>query len=313
MLEVKNLGVQYSDRDGAIRIVEDINFSVQPGQVFALIGESGSGKSTLAYSLTRLFTPRSGYAVSGEVSFEGRNLLQLNERLLRQVRQSKIRYIFQEPSQVLNPIYRIKTQYSFPLEGSGNSAADHSPLAPADILGSVGIENQDEVLRSYPHELSGGTLQRVLIAMALAARPRLIIADEPTSSVDAPLQYQLLDRIDQVRKDGCGSVLLITHNLHVAHRYADMIAVMYAGRIVEIAPKQNFFKSPLHPYAKALVSGNYLESDSAPNTAPPHPSNMPNGCKFHPVCAKAQSVCRTDEPQLVHVDIDREVRCPFWK
>ena len=185
-------------------------------------------------------------------------------------------------------------------------------------LKDVGIENPDDVLRSYPHELSGGTLQRILIALALSPNPELIIADEPTSSVDAPLRFQLLDLLDNARKNGRSSVLLITHDLDVANRYADTIAVMYAGRIVEVAPKHMFFDTPLHPYSQVLCKGARLTDSSIDDLAvlsenPPHPSDLPRGCKFHPICYKVHEDCRLFEPQLESIEVERKVRCPYWK
>jgi oligopeptide/dipeptide ABC transporter ATP-binding protein len=182
----------------------------------------------------------------------------------------------------------------------------------------VGIENRDDVLRSYPHELSGGTLQRILIALALSSNPELIIADEPTSSVDAPLRFQLVDLLDDARKNGHRSVLLITHDLDIASRYADTIAVMYAGRIVETAPKHMFFDTPLHPYSKVLCQGARLTKSTLDDLAvlsenPPHPQDLPRGCKFHPICIKVHDDCRLIEPQLESVEVERKVRCPYWK
>ncbi len=318
MLDARNLSVRFQDPKGDIFLIQEINFSLKHGEIFALVGESGSGKTTLACALTKLFSPFAGYEISGDVYFAKHNLLQLEEHSLREIRREKIRYVFQEPAQSLNPISRIKTQYVDAIVNVASMDAERAVEKAKIDLKNVGIENPDDVLRSYPHELSGGTLQRILIALALSANPELIIADEPTSSVDAPLRFQLLDLLDNARKNGRTSVLLITHDLGIANRYADTVAVMYAGRIVEVAPKQMFFDTPLHPYSQVLCKGARLTDSSLDDLAvltenPPHPSDLPSGCKFHPICYKAHDDCRLFEPQLESIDVERKVRCPYWK
>lgn len=318
MLDARNLSVRFQDPKGDIFLIQEINFSLKHGEIFALVGESGSGKTTLACALTKLFSPFAGYEISGDVYFAKHNLLQLEEHSLREIRRKKIRYVFQEPAQSLNPISRIKTQYVDAIVNVASMDAERAVEKAKIDLKNVGIENSDDVLISYPHELSGGTLQRILIALALSANPELIIADEPTSSVDAPLQFQLLDLLDNARKNGRTSVLLITHDLGIANRYADTVAVMYAGRIVEVAPKQMFFDTPLHPYSQVLCKGARLTDSSLDDLAvltenPPHPSDLPPGCKFHPICYKAHDDCRLFEPQLESIEVERKVRCPYWK
>jgi peptide/nickel transport system ATP-binding protein len=318
MLEARNLSVKFQDPKGDIFLIQEINLSLKRGEIFALVGESGSGKTTLAYALTKLFFPFSRYETSGDVYFAEHNLLQLEDHALRQIRRKNIRYVFQEPAQSLNPISRIKTQYVDAIVNVTPMEAKRAVEKAKTDLKNVGIENPDDVLRSYPHELSGGTLQRILIALALSPNPELIIADEPTSSVDAPLRFQLLDLLDNARKNGRSSVLLITHDLDVANRYADTIAVMYAGRIVEVAPKHMFFDTPLHPYSQVLCKGARLTDSSIDDLAvlsenPPHPSDLPRGCKFHPICYKVHDDCRLFEPQLESIEVERKVRCPYWK
>jgi peptide/nickel transport system ATP-binding protein len=311
LLETRGLAVQYHAAGNTIRIIEDINFSIRRGEIFALVGESGCGKSTLAYSLTNLFARSSGLTATGEVWFGENDLLQLEEKPLRKIRQRKIRYVFQEPLQSFNPIYRIKSQYLFSLAGTGRETYARKSLI--SDLHSVGIENPDDVLHSFPHQLSGGTLQRILIAMALAAEPDLIIADEPTSSVDAILQYQLLDLIDRVKKNGRSSILLITHNLKVAKRYADVVAVMYAGRIVETSPAEKFFNEPLHPYSKTLFMENGFENFKKENVFDFYSAKISSGCKYSTLCSRVRDECRITEPDLQRINSEREVRCLFWK
>jgi len=318
MLEARNLSVRFQDPKGDIFLIQDINLSLKHGEIFALVGESGSGKTTLACALTKLFLPFSGYETSGDIYFEEHKLLELEDHALRQIRKNNIRYVFQEPAQSLNPISRIKTQYVDAIVNAAPMEANRAVERATIELKNVGIENPDDVLRSYPHELSGGTLQRILIALALSPNPDLIIADEPTSSVDAPLRFQLLDLLDNARKNGRSSVLLITHDLNIANRYADTVAVMYAGRIVEVAPKDMFFDAPFHPYSQMLCKGARLTDSFIDDLAllsehPPHPSDLPRGCKFHPMCSKVQDDCRLFEPQLESIEVERKVRCPYWK
>ncbi len=313
LLEVRDLGVHFRDNERDLPIIEHIDFSVKRGEVFALIGESGCGKSTLAYSLTNLLT--TGYHVHGEVLFQGRPIHSLDHEDLRAIRRKNIRYVFQEPSLALSPIHRVKTQY---LRALGHAGSSERPRALVTDLRRVGIENPDEVLTLFPHQLSGGTLQRVLIAMALSAMPDLIIADEPTSSVDAPLQRQLLDLLYKNGRTDRTAMILITHDLNIARHYADTVAVMYAGRIVEMSPVGEFFDRPLHPYALSLFEGTRLgdtqsHASEVRDSAPPHPANMPGGCKYHPRCSRAQSECRTVEPPMQAAEPERFVRCPFWK
>jgi oligopeptide/dipeptide ABC transporter ATP-binding protein len=299
-------------------ILHGIDFAIGHGEILAVVGESGSGKTTLAVALTKLFLPFSGYEISGEVIFHQHNLLQTDDRTMRQIRGHSIRYIFQEPAQSWNPIARIKTQYTDAIR-SITPMHQREAVEKATIdLKHVGIEQPDDVLNAFPHELSVGTLQRVLIALALSPRPTLIIADEPTSSVDAPLRFQLLDLLDAARKNNNTSVILITHDLEIAQRYGDTIAVMYAGRIVEAAPKQEFFNSPLHPYSLMLYQGSRLTTSSSTDSIVHSDTTglfleEPSGCTYHPLCHKAADDCTTTEPLLASIDAERKVRCPYWK
>ncbi len=312
LLSTNNLSVSVRSSRGDIALIREIDLSVRRGEIFALVGESGSGKSTLANAITNLFLPTSGYTIDGNIQFNGRQLLQMNEKELREVRRNSIRYIFQEPSESLNPIRKIRAQFSDSLKGTARPSETENDLLDA------GLTQPDAVLDSYPHELSGGMLQRTLIAMALAPAPDLIIADEPTSSVDATLRFKLLDLLDEVRKKTGCTLLLITHDLHIAERYADTVAVMYGGKIVETAPKKLFFQNPFHPYSQMLLQGSSLSTSSLNllepySENPIHPSHLPPGCAYHPICPKAQDDCRTMEPTLTPLENERSVRCPYWK
>ena len=254
LLEIQNISVSVLNDNGnnsignnSIPIVDDISFRLENGKVIAVVGESGSGKTTLCRSLTRLL-PSSRFAVKGLARFESTDLLTCNETELRYIRQNKIRYIFQEPQQALNPVVSIRKQLRF---ASGATA-----LSDADItktLESVGLAQTGEVLKSYPHQLSIGMAQRVQIAMAILPKPSLLIADEPTSAVDASLRYQLLDLLTSIQKQNAMGMILITHDLEVARRYADDVAVLQRGRIVEHKDSREFFRNANHPYSRLLL------------------------------------------------------------
>jgi oligopeptide/dipeptide ABC transporter ATP-binding protein len=318
LLEARNLNVRYRSLRDARHILHGIDVSVEQGEILAIVGESGSGKTTLAVALTNLFLPFSGYEISGEVMFDRHNLLQADEQTMRQIRGHSIRYVFQEPAQSLNPIARIKTQYIDAIKSiTPMHTRDAVEKATIDLK-NVGIEHAEDVLNAFPHELSVGTLQRVLIALALSPQPKLIIADEPTSSVDAPMRFQLLDLLDAARKKNNTSIILITHDLEIAERYGETIAVMYAGRIVEVAPKRLFFESPLHPYSRMLYQGSRLTASLSADTIVHSDTTglfleEPTGCAFHPLCYKRADDCTTTEPILASIDSERKVRCPYWR
>jgi len=304
-----------------LNLLHEISFSLKERETFVLVGESGSGKTTLARALTKLFPPKSKIRITGEVRFEGYNLLQLGGDSLRDVRRSQIRYIFQEPASALNPTLQIRTQFRlaaslFP-PAMGPRPRSHDNFIES-LLARVGIEQPAEVLSRYPHQLSVGTLQRILIAMAIAPNPRLLVADEPTSAVDASMRIQILDLLRNLCEEGEMGLFLITHDLSLARQYADRVAVLYAGRIVEMAQAEEFFKEPFHPYSWLLVESMPGTDSSLPHmpTVPgtiPSVAALPAGCKFSPRCFKVQDDCRIEEPALISVREMRSVRCPYWK
>ena len=313
LLEVRNLFVSGETGSGNGKIIDDVSFSVKQGELVVLLGESGSGKTVLSRSLTGLFPDKSGLHVTGAVNFDGNSILSVTQEELLKLRRRKIRYIFQEPAQALNPVATIRSQLMLSTEKDRVT-----PEGLRSALTSVGLHNVDEVLESYPHQLSVGMAQRVMIAMAMLASPALLIADEPTSSVDAPLRYQLLDLLTSIQKSGGMSLILITHDLDVARLYGEYILLLYKGRIVEAGPKNEFFDRPLHPYAQLLL-------DSRPTIGKSIGSHLPNesnpaklakrhtGCRFYSRCHKAQDDCALTEPPLEKTSGGREVRCFYWR
>ena len=315
LLEIKNLQIEFGSGARAARAVDGVSLSLEAGKTLCLVGESGSGKSVTALSIARLLpTPPARYA-GGEILLEGRDVLKMSSRGLREIRGGIVSYVFQEPGASLNPVFRIGAQIK-------ESLGYHRPAAATDaevirLLKLVGIPAPTSRLRNYPHELSGGMQQRVMIAMALASQPKLLVADEPTTALDVTIQAQIIELLADLRQQLGMAVLLITHNLGIVGDLADDVAVMYAGQIVEQGPAREILQRPLHPYSQALIqSVPALEAEVERLTAIPGsvplPGAFPDGCRFHPRCSRAQANCSAQAPELDAVQRDRRVRCPLW-
>jgi oligopeptide/dipeptide ABC transporter ATP-binding protein len=308
LLEVRGLTVRF----GPWPVVEDVAFAVAPGEVLAIVGESGCGKSMTALALTRL-VPEPG-RISGVVMFEGRNLLDLPEREMRQVRGARIAMIFQEPMTSLNPVFTVGHQIAEALTWHRAMSNAAARAEAARLLSLVEIPNAAERLGSYPHELSGGMRQRVMIAIALACRPALLIADEPTTALDATVQAQIIDLLRRLRAELGMAVILITHDLGVVSDFADRVAVMYAARIVETARAEALFAAPRHPYTEGLLAslprlGTTAERlASIPGQVPP-PFALPRGCRFAPRCGYTKAPCEAALPPLLEAGEGRAAAC----
>ncbi len=315
MLEIKNLQLDFRSSEQSVRAVDGVSLTIGDGETVCLVGESGSGKSVTALSIGRLLPTPPAYYPSGEILLDGQDVLKASKREMRALRGRGVSYIFQEPGSSLNPVFRVGAQIK-------ESLKLHRPEAATDaevvrLLKLVGIPAPETRARNYPHEMSGGMQQRVMIAMAIAAEPRLLVADEPTTALDVTIQAQILDLLAELKRRLGMSLLLITHNLGIVGQIADRVAVMYAGQIVEVAPARELLRRPLHPYTRALM-------DSAPKLGAnverltnipggvPNPGAMPSGCQFHPRCAKARPDCSQNAPELVEVESGRHVRCPYW-
>jgi len=315
LLEIKNLQIEFGSGARAARAVDGVSLSLEAGKTLCLVGESGSGKSVTALSIARLLPSPPARYVGGEVLLEGRDVLKMSSRELRGIRGGAVSYVFQEPGASLNPVFRIGAQIK-------ESLGYHRPAAATDaevirLLKLVGIPAPTSRLRNYPHELSGGMQQRVMIAMALASQPKLLVADEPTTALDVTIQAQIIELLADLRQQLGMAVLLITHNLGIVGDLADDVAVMYAGQIVEQGPARDILQRPLHPYSQALIqSVPKLETDverlTAIPGAVPLPGAFPDGCRFHPRCSRAQGSCSAQAPELDAVPRDRWVRCPLW-
>jgi len=316
LLSVENLSTHFLTRDGVLPAVQEVSLSIKKGETFALVGESGCGKSVTALSIMRLVPDPPGEIVGGKIIFEGRSLLELSERRMRNIRGNRIAMIFQEPMTSLNPVYTVGNQIAEAVRLHQKNSRSEAQANTIEMLRKVGIGDPEQRVREYPHQMSGGMQQRIMIAMAVSCEPQLLIADEPTTALDVTIQAQILDLLDALQKQSGMSILLITHNLGIVAERADDVAVMYASRIVEVAESQSLFAEPLHPYTQGLLkslprlgfSGERLPT--IPGIVP-EPLHFPGGCKFHPRCPIGcnDKRCRNIEPGLKEVRPGRCVAC----
>jgi oligopeptide/dipeptide ABC transporter ATP-binding protein len=301
LLEVENLTVSFATADGVVRAVRGVSFSVDSGQTLGIVGESGSGKTVLTQTLLGL-TP--GADITGKAMFDGTDLLQLSQDQMRQIRGSRISVIFQDPLTSLHPLYRVGWQISEMIRAHDKTITKKQAAEQSvELLGRVGIPHPAQRVNDYPHQFSGGMRQRAMIAMALALSPKMIIADEPTTALDATVQAQILDLLLHLQRESGTALIIITHDLGVVADIADNVMVMYAGRAAEKGSKRDLFYQPHHPYTKGLL-------ESIPNSSvaadrlrpiagqPPSLINLPSGCKFHPRCSYVMDKCLTEEPEL---------------
>ena len=314
LLEIKNLQLEFGSGDKTLRAVDGVNLTVEAGETLCLVGESGCGKSVTALSIARLVpTPPANY-VAGEILLTGQDTLKMTARELQQIRGGVVSYVFQDPGASLNPVFRIGNQIKESLKLHKPEKANDAEVIR--LLKLVGIPAPESRIRNYPFEMSGGMQQRVMIAMALASQPKLLVADEPTTALDVTIQAQIIELLGGLRKQLGMAVLLITHNLGIVGDLADDVAVMYAGQIVEHGPVREVLQRPLHPYTQALIqSVPDLEAEVERLTAIPGTvpllGSFPGGCRFHPRCPKAQASCSTQVPVMAGLPNGREVRCPF--
>jgi oligopeptide/dipeptide ABC transporter ATP-binding protein len=315
LLSIRSLRLEFHKDGQVLPAVDGVSLEVATGETLCLVGESGCGKSVTALSIARLVpTPPARYA-EGEIRLNGRDVLRMTPSELRQIRGGVVSYVFQEPSASLNPVFRVGMQIK-------ESLKLHRPdLATDDevvrLLKLVGIPAPESRLKDYPHQMSGGMQQRVMIAMALASQPKLLVADEPTTALDVTIQAQIIELLRELKEKLGMAILLITHNLGIVGDIADRVAVMYAGQVVEQAPARELLSRPLHPYTRALMNsvprlGGSASRLSAIGGNVPQLGAFPSGCRFHPRCPKAQPECSASAPPLVEVETGRWVRCPYW-
>ena len=316
LLEIRNLKMDFGTGADALRAVDGVSLTIGAGETVCLVGESGCGKTVTALSIARLVpAPPANYA-GGEILLNGRDVLKMPPRELCDIRGGVVSYVFQEPGTSLNPVFRVGNQIK-------ESLKLHRPEKATDaevirLLKLVGIPAPESCIKNYPFEMSGGMQQRVMIAMALASEPKLLVADEPTTALDVTIQAQIRDLLSELKQRLGMAILLITHNLGIVGDMADRVAVMYAGQIVELSPAKELLRRPLHPYTKALINSVPKLAGGA-NRLSAIPGNVPRigyfppGCRFAPRCPIAKPECSQAIPELVEVEPGRWVRCPFWK
>jgi oligopeptide transport system ATP-binding protein len=317
LLEVDDLHMHFFTRDGVVKAVDGVSFTLEMGRTLGVVGESGSGKSVTAMSIMRLIPEPPGKVVSGDIRFKGESVLTMSDKEQRRLRGNRIAMIFQDPMTSLNPVHRIGKQIAEPLRIHKNMTRKEAWAAAVELLVQVGIPQAEERARNYPHEFSGGMRQRVMIAMALACGPDILIADEPTTALDVTIQAQILDLMQEIQKRTESAIILITHDLGVVADMADHILVMYGGKAVEYGVADNVFYNPLHPYTWGLLESlprHDVDDKGALcpiKGQPPSLINLPPGCAFNPRCSYAKPECRNSVPPLVEIDRGHYSACLF--
>jgi len=318
LLSVEDLQTFFFTERGVARAVDRVSFSLAEGGVLGIVGESGCGKSVTALSIMRLVPSPPGRIVGGRILFDGRDLLSLPESEMESIRGNDISMIFQEPMTSLNPVYTIGNQITEAIilhQGLHKSEAHRKAI---EVLGLVGIPTPEKAVNAYPHQLSGGMRQRAMIAMALSCRPKLLIADEPTTALDVTIQAQILRLINELKKQIDMAVMMITHDLGVIAQVADDVVVAYAGKGVEYADAETVFERPAHPYTRALYHSiphlretRKRKLEVIQGTVP-NPLSFPSGCRFHPRCVHAVDLCTIKEPELEEIGSNHRVRCLMY-
>ena len=318
LLEIHNLSTFFYIEEGVVQSVRNVDLKISKGETLALVGESGCGKSVTALSVLRLIPIPPGKFETGRILFDDQDIFSKSEKQMEQLRGNDISMIFQEPMTSLNPIFTIGDQIAESIILHQKKSKAEAREITLDLLRKVAIPSPERRIDQYPHELSGGMKQRVMIAMAIACQPALLIADEPTTALDVTIEAQILELLDQLRHDTDMAILLITHNLGIVARYADRVAVMYSGKVVEEAPVEVLFESPAHPYTQGLLGslpkgqpGEALES--IPGTVP-NPVSLPGGCAFHPRCKDALPECNQEIPPIFQTELrHQQVACWLYK
>jgi len=316
LLEIKNLKIDFGKNAAALRAIDGVSLSIGAGETVCLVGESGCGKTVTALSIGRLVPSPPANYVGGEILLDGKDVLRMSKSELQKIRGGVVSYIFQEPGAALNPVFRVGNQIKESLKLHRPEKANDDEVIR--LLKLVGIPAPESRLRNYPFEMSGGMQQRIMIAMALASEPKLLVADEPTTALDVTIQAQILDLLRELKQRLGMAILLITHNLGIVGDMADRVAVMYAGQVVEMAPARELLRRPLHPYTRALMNSvPKLTSDagrlSAIPGSVPRIGNFPPGCRFYPRCPSARPECANTLPELVEVEPGRWARCLYAK
>ena len=314
LIKVKNLVTSFKSSEGPIRVLDGVSFSIDKGKVLGIVGESGCGKSITSLSIMRLLPQPNGYIESGEILYNGVDLTKLSSSEMEALRGNDISMIFQEPMTALNPVFSIGSQIGEVLEVHKNLKGRERREKTIEMLKLVGIPRPDKIVDEYPHQLSGGMRQRVMIAMALSCGPKLLIADEPTTALDVTIQVQILELIKSLKDNLNTSVMFITHDLGVIAEMADEVAVMYLGRIVEYTTVDDIFENPMHPYTMGLLCARLVNVKKCDKLTcipgmVPTLNNRPKGCAFSPRCTKCMDICKEEMPELKQIKPNHKVRC----
>src|SRR5680860_88130 len=318
LLEVDDLAVEFRTRDGVVHAVDGVSYTLDPGETLAILGESGSGKSVSAQAIMGILDMPPAFVTRGSVRYRGQDLLTMPEERRRKIRGASISMIFQDALSALNPVFPVGWQIAEMFRVHRGDSKAQARAHAIELMDRVQIPLARERVWDYPHQFSGGMRQRVMIAMALALDPDVLIADEPTTALDVTVQAQIMELLAHLQAETGMGLILITHDLGVVAQVADRVAVMYAGRIVETAPINDLYKNPAHPYTEGLIAsiprleqkGNELTPIKG---SPPNLMRVPSGCSFHPRCPYVRDNCRTDEPPLYEVHVDRRSACHYYE
>ncbi|GGC82385.1 ABC transporter ATP-binding protein [Thalassobacillus devorans] len=318
ILEVEDLHTHFFTKSGVVKAVDGVSFSVKPGETLGIVGESGSGKSITAMSIMKLVPSPPGRIVSGDIRFKGESLLPKKEKEMRKIRGKDISMIFQDPMTSLNPVFSVEKQMLETIMTHENMNKQQARIRAIELLDLVGIPDAAKRLKNYPHEFSGGMRQRVMIAMALACNPKVLIADEPTTALDVTIQAQILDLLKKLQQELGMAIIMITHDLGVVAEVCDRVMVMYAGKPVEFSSVKELFDKPKHPYTWGLLSSipqihNRKERLEAIKGLPPDLRDLPKGCSFAPRCSHVKDECLIKDPALSEDETDHFVRCLLYE
>lgn len=318
LVEFRNLKTHFRTSAGIVKAVDDVSFKIREGETLCVVGESGCGKSVTAMSLMRLIESPAGDNISGEIMFEGKDILKLNKREMSLIRGNDISIIFQEPMSSLNPVLTIGEQIAEPLILHMLMDKKSAKKRAIELISMVGIPRAEEIYDAFPHELSGGMRQRIMIAIALSCDPKLLIADEPTTALDVTIQAQILDLMRDIKSKLNTSIMLITHDLGVVAEMADFVVVMYAGKVIEEAPVLDLFKNPQHPYTKGLLKAKPIINQKQDRlyTIPgqvPNPVDLGENCHFHDRCEFCMEICKAKEPPLRTHEDGHKVACWLYE
>ena len=318
LVEFKNLETHFHTGEGIVKAVNNVSFKIKEGETVCVVGESGCGKSVTAMSLMRLIPSPPGKIVGGEILFEGKDVLKFTEQELMDMRGNDISVIFQEPMTSLNPVFKIGDQICEAIILHQHLSKEEAEKKAIEVLKIIGIARAEEIMKSYPHELSGGMRQRIMIAMAVCCNPKLLIADEPTTALDVTIQAQILDLMRNIKKEHDTAILLITHDLGVVAEMADYVVVMYAGKVVEEGPVLEIFKNPSHPYTRGLLRSkpSITEEKEELYAIPgqvPNPIGIKDSCYFHERCSECKAKCKDTIPTLHEIGENHKVACWLYE